>query len=312
MLCISCGNVSLLPPRQLQQTYRLANDLVVRSIFNGLPDFLVTSIGSNDAVLPLHLRRQLVSEVSINLLIFIDGGLQFPIHKPDLRSVPWVARLFLLLDRLDTSTKAAVEGHGVGAEGIELSICGGGLARVRIVNGSLLQKAKTFQVALNRIDAPVDVATLVKDGVGVACGRCCWCRCTVSSCLSIDGPQFYITSSSYTMLSVPFIHVSMTSAYHILRRRLSAHIRPGVDCLAVVVRWGAHILVRRDSLWRPVGHMGCLRTDRIGRLAVRMDWPHILQSCRSLRRIASRRAMSARIDIQMTVPRTKGLMIYNN
>ena len=49
-----------------------------------------------------------MSKVAIDLLIFIDGALQLPIHQSNLRSVPRITALFLLLNSFDAGPEVPI------------------------------------------------------------------------------------------------------------------------------------------------------------------------------------------------------------
>jgi len=147
--------------------YRLAENLLISSIFACFPDFSFTSIWPDYSVLPFHLRLQLPPKITLHLLVLIDSSLQFPVNLANLRRVPRVSRFTLLLDSLDTCGKVAVHIHCLGAESVKLEIRLRILTRVGVVKGSLLEEADTLKVALDGVNAAINLSTLIEDGVRI-------------------------------------------------------------------------------------------------------------------------------------------------
>ena len=148
----------------LQQ--RLAEHLLRRILYR-LAHLRLRSIRADNLILPRHLRLQLLAEVALDVLVLVDGSLELTIHLPELRRVLGAARLGLLLERLDARREAAVHGHCLRAHGVELAVRRALLAGIRVVERALLEHADGVQVALDGVDAFVDLAALVEDGVRV-------------------------------------------------------------------------------------------------------------------------------------------------
>lgn len=144
----------------------LAEDLLV-GILDRIAHLGLGRIGADNPVLAGHLRLQLLAEVALDVLVLVDGGLELAVHLAELRRVLGAAGLGLLLDRLDARCEAAVHGHRLAAHRVELGVGRALLARIRVVERALLEHADRLQVALDGVDAFVNLAALVQDGVGV-------------------------------------------------------------------------------------------------------------------------------------------------
>ncbi|GKT41627.1 uncharacterized protein ColSpa_01808 [Colletotrichum spaethianum] len=136
-------------------------------VLDGLADLALVGVGADDPVLAGHLVLGALAEGGLDLLVLLDGALETAIDAADLRRVPGRLAVGAGLDCADAIGERAVHGHGLGGEGVELA--GGRRARRRVGvgEGALLQHAQLVQVGLDLVDALVDGAALVEDGVGV-------------------------------------------------------------------------------------------------------------------------------------------------
>jgi hypothetical protein len=145
----------------------LAEDLVVARVLDGLADLLLGGIGADDAVLAGHLVLGTLAELRLDLLVLLDGLLEATVDTADLRLVLGRVGVAVGLDGANSLGQGAVESHGLRGEVVELTV---GIARRRgvgVVESALLNHAELLEVALNLVDATIDVAALVEDGVGV-------------------------------------------------------------------------------------------------------------------------------------------------
>lgn len=145
----------------------LAEDLLLRRVLDRLLHLLLRGVGPHDAVLSRHLRLQLAAEVGLDVLVLVDGRLELAIRLANLRRVARTPRLGLRLDGLDAAGEVAVHGHGVRTQGVELPVRGRLGAAVGVVEGALLEHAEAREVLLDGLDALVDGAAFVEDGIGV-------------------------------------------------------------------------------------------------------------------------------------------------
>lgn len=145
----------------------LGKDLLVGGVLDGLAHLLLGGIRAHDAVLAGHLVLQLLPEGRIHALVLLDGGLELAVDLADLRGVLGRAGVGLLLEGADAAGEVAVHGHGLGGDGVELTVGGALFGGVGVVEGALLEDGEVAQAILDSVDAIIDIAALVQDVVGV-------------------------------------------------------------------------------------------------------------------------------------------------
>jgi hypothetical protein len=146
----------------------LLEDLTTGSVLDSGLDLSFAGIGANDTVLAGHLVLGALSELRLNLLVLLNGRLEAAVDTGDVGVVLCRPGLRVGLDDADAFCEAAVEAHGVGREGIELLVGGARGRAVGVIECSLLDVTELLKVLLDGVDAAVNVAALVQDGVGVA------------------------------------------------------------------------------------------------------------------------------------------------
>lgn len=104
----------------------LAEDLASGSVLDGGANFVLSGIGAHDAVLAGHLVLGALAELRLDLLVLGDGGLETAVDAADLGLVLGAVGLGVGLDHAHALRQAAVEGHCVSGEVVELAV---GLAR---------------------------------------------------------------------------------------------------------------------------------------------------------------------------------------
>lgn len=115
-----------------------------------------------------HLVLGALAELRLDGLVLTDRVFQATVHATDLRVVLGRAGVGVRLDGADALGQSTVGGHGLGGEGIELAVRGAARRCIGVVEGALLELAELVEVALDAVDATVDVAAFIQDGVGVA------------------------------------------------------------------------------------------------------------------------------------------------
>lgn len=176
LLDLDQGGVAILDRRQggarpalpvaLHQS--LAEDLAAARVLDRGANLVLRRVRAHDAVLAGHLVLGALAELRLDLLVLLDGGLEPAIDAADLGVVLGGAGVGVRLDEPDALGEAAVQGHGLGAEGIELAVVGARGGAVGVVEGPLLEHAELLQVPVDLVDAAVDVSALVQDAIGVA------------------------------------------------------------------------------------------------------------------------------------------------
>lgn len=146
----------------------LLEDLATSGVLDGGLNLGLGGVGANDAVLAGHLVLGALSELRLDLLVLLDGRLEAAVDTGDVGVVLCRLGLGVGLDDADAFCEAAVEAHGVGREGIELLVGGARCRAVGVIECSLLDVTELLEVLLDSVDAAVNVAALVQDGVGVA------------------------------------------------------------------------------------------------------------------------------------------------
>lgn len=137
-------------------------------VLDGGLDLLLGGVGPHDAVLAGHLVLRLLAEGRLDLLVALDGLLEPAVDAADLGRVLGLPALRVGLDRAHAVRQGAVQAHSLGREGVELPRRRGARRRVGVVERAVLQHPQLVQVALDLVDALVDVPALVQDRVGVA------------------------------------------------------------------------------------------------------------------------------------------------
>lgn len=146
----------------------LAEDLVVAGILDSSANLGLGGIRADNAVLAGHLVLGTLAELRLNLLVALDGLLETSVNAADLGLVLGRVRLGVGLDGADAVGEGSVKSHGVCGERVELAV---GHARGRgigIIESTLLEHTKLLKVALDLVNASVNVTALIEDGVGVA------------------------------------------------------------------------------------------------------------------------------------------------
>lgn len=147
---------------------RLLEDLgPLGRILDGSSDFLLRRVGPHYAVLACHLVLCLLAEGRLNLLIFLNGLLEAPIDSRYLRRVPGLLAIPAGLDRADSFSQAPVHAHRLCRETVQLSRSSGTGRGIGIVEGTILKQSQLAKVSFNLVDALVDVAAFVQNGIGV-------------------------------------------------------------------------------------------------------------------------------------------------
>lgn len=162
---VACHRLRLTTAIALDQSR--AEDLLVVGIFHSFPHFGIRGIWADNAILSSHLFLRRFSELSLDLLVLIDGGLQSAIHLANLWRIARISRLGLLLDVLDSAHQPSVLGHDAVPRAVNFNaqrrlrrgICVGQVAR--------LKTSQTLQVRFNLIDGLVNCSTFIEDSVGI-------------------------------------------------------------------------------------------------------------------------------------------------
>lgn len=146
----------------------LAKDLPAVGVFNSLADFTFVGVGAHNAVLAGHLVLVLLAERRLDLLVLLNDLFEAAVHTADLGVVLRGAGVGVGLHGADALDEAAVHCHSLRAEGVKLALGVAGARGVGVCESAILEHAQLVQVVLDLVDALVDGAALVQDGVGVA------------------------------------------------------------------------------------------------------------------------------------------------
>lgn len=158
----------------------LLEHLAIARVLDSSTHFVLGGVRADNAVLTGHLVLRTLAELRLDLLVRGDGGLEIAVDAPNVRAVLGGAGVRVGLDLANTLGQGTVGCHGLGRERVELAIGRAGLGAVGIVEGTLLQHAKLFKVALYALNAAINITALVQDSVGVGvadrgtilCKRC--------------------------------------------------------------------------------------------------------------------------------------------
>ncbi|KAI6769781.1 hypothetical protein HG530_004410 [Fusarium avenaceum] len=118
----------------------LAEDLTTSGVLNSSLNLLLRSVGAHNTVLASHLVLGSLSELRLNLLVLSNGGLEAAVNT---------------------------ERHGVSGKRVKLTAGSAGARAVGVIESSLLDHTELLEVLLNSVDSAVNVATFVKNSVGV-------------------------------------------------------------------------------------------------------------------------------------------------
>lgn len=146
----------------------LGEDLASGDVLDGGADLLLGRLGPDDAVLPGHLVLHAPAELGLELLILLDGRLETAVDAAHLGAVLREAAVRIRLHLAHAFREAAVHGHRLGRQRIQLPVRRRSCRRVGVVQRPLLQHPQLFEVLLDGVDAPVNLPTLVQDRVRVA------------------------------------------------------------------------------------------------------------------------------------------------
>lgn len=148
--------------------YSLAENLLVRGVLHSFLNFSVGGVGPHDAVLSRHLLLQPLSEIGLHLLVFRNGGLQSSLDSSDLSFVARGSGIGHLLDALHAFDKVAIEILGFGGQVLRLCANGVLTGGIGVTEESTIHDVHLIDVVVDRVDATVDVSTLVQDRVWIA------------------------------------------------------------------------------------------------------------------------------------------------
>lgn len=144
----------------------LLEDLAT-SVLNGGLDFALVGVGPHNTVLPGHLVLRLFTELGLVRLVRPDGLLEATVDSLDLGAVLGQIAVGVALDHAHPLSQGAVEGHGLGAEAVELPVAVAAGRAIGIVERPLLEHAHLVEVLVDGVDAFVDIAALVQNGIRV-------------------------------------------------------------------------------------------------------------------------------------------------
>lgn len=163
------GGASSTLPIALHQS--LGKDLLVAGTFNDGLDFLGGSVGAHDLILTGHLLLGRILEIALFSHVLSNSVLELLVDNGDMASVHGTLGLWVRLDGSDALRKRAVVCHGLGGEGIQLTMGGTGRGAVGIVENSSLEHLNLREVAQNTLDFAANGGTLVQNGVRVSTGH---------------------------------------------------------------------------------------------------------------------------------------------
>jgi hypothetical protein len=140
-------------------------------ILDGSANLLLRCVGSHYAVLACHLILRSLAERRLNLLVLLNGLLETPIDARHLRRVPGLLAVPAGLDRAYSFSQTPVQTHRLCGKTVQLSRGSGAGRGIGIVEGAVLKQSQLAKVAFNLVDALVDVATFIQNGIGIALAK---------------------------------------------------------------------------------------------------------------------------------------------